>query len=343
VRPLALVSTGVQCAVGLQAPAAFAAIRCGISGAAETDFVDSAGGPLLACSVPLERPVRGLERLVQLAASPISECLLDASGAKAEEIPLLLCVAEPTRPGRMEDLEGPLLERLQSKLGKKFDPRSATLPMGRVAFARAIEKAEALIHDGEAPYCLVAGADSMIRSSTLRVLDERGRILTERNSDGFIPGEAGSAILLARAARGKARELVCSGLGYGRETATIDGDAPLRADGMLAAFRAALKDAGTTTDDVDYRIADLSGEQYSFKEAALTAARGVRKVKTRFELWHPADCIGEVGAAAGGCILGLALTASRKGYAPGPGVLCQFGTDDGERAAVLLQERGGGA
>ena len=58
--------------------------------------------------------------------------------------------------------------------------------------------------------------------------------------------------------------------------------------------------------------------------------------KEEFDIWLPVDCIGEVGAAIVPVILGMALAAAKKGYAPGNGVLCHFGNDDGQRAAMFL-------
>jgi len=125
----------------------------------------------------------------------------------------------------------------------------------------------------------------------------------------------------------------------------------LRADGLVEAYRAMHADGGVTLDDADYRYTDCNGEQYGFKEDRLAISRTVRKLKYRFDHLHPADSIGEVGAAVGPCVFGLALTAARKGYAPGSetqatpgrGVLCHFGNDDGERASLLLRyvEKGG--
>jgi 3-oxoacyl-[acyl-carrier-protein] synthase-1 len=64
--------------------------------------------------------------------------------------------------------------------------------------------------------------------------------------------------------------------------------------------------------------------------------RTLRARKERFEIWHPADCIGETGAAVGPCVLGVALAAARKSYSPGPGALCHFSGDDGDRLALVL-------
>jgi 3-oxoacyl-[acyl-carrier-protein] synthase-1 len=47
--------------------------------------------------------------------------------------------------------------------------------------------------------------------------------------------------------------------------------------------------------DFDYRIADISGEQYYFKEAALALARTLRRRKPEFDLWHPANMLEKPG------------------------------------------------
>ncbi|HMO37013.1 MAG TPA: hypothetical protein PKA06_13310, partial [Gemmatales bacterium] len=116
-----------------------------------------------------------------------------------------------------------------------------------------------------------------------------------------------------------------------------ESDRPLRADGLVQAYRALKQDGGVTLDDTDYRYTDCNGEQYFFKEDRLAFNRVVRQLKDRHDHLHPADSVGEIGAAVGPCILGLALTAAQKHYAPGPGVLCHFSSEDGTRAAMILR------
>ena len=117
---------------------------------------------------------------------------------------------------------------------------------------------------------------------------------------------------------------------------------PLRAEGLVQAFKAAFADANCGFDDVDYRLTDSNGEQYWFKEAALAMTRVMRVRKENFFLTHPADCIGETGAAIVPSGLAAVLAAARKGYAHGPGVLCHFGSDSGERVALVIREATGG-
>ena len=160
-----------------------------------------------------------------------------------------------------------------------------------------------------------------------------------------MPGEAAGAILVS-APRGDEGELQCLGAGWGHEPGDERGEHPVVGVGLAAAYRGALSEAGLAQDGacgfahVDYRIADLSGEYRGFKEAALALARTMRVRKPSFDLWHIADCVGHVGAAAIPLIIGVALDASRNGYAPGPGVLTHFSADTGHRAALVLRELG---
>ena len=84
--------------------------------------------------------------------------------------------------------------------------------------------------------------------------------------------------------------------------------------------------------DLDYRLTDNSGEQYYFKEAALALTRTLRQRKEAFDIWHPADCIGETGAAIGAVALAVALAAGIKAYAPGRACSSHAGNDDGRSA-----------
>jgi len=136
--------------------------------------------------------------------------------------------------------------------------------------------------------------------------------------------------------------LLCSGLGLAMESVTVDTEAPFRADGLVGAIKSALLDAKCEMDDLDFRITDVSGEQYYFKEAALALTRTLRTRKENFYIWHPADCIGEVGAAIGPTLLSVALAGSQKAYTYGNNMLCHLGNDGGQRSAAILNYQGVG-
>ncbi len=147
------------------------------------------------------------------------------------------------------------------------------------------------------PHVVIAAVDSLLNWPTLSVYERATRLLTATNSNGFMPGEGAGALLVGRPNGGA--ELLCAGLGFGVERAHIDSEEPLRADGLTAAFKQALADAGCALNELDFRITDVSGEQFYFKEAALALSRTMRQRREEFDFWHPAECIGEAGAAAG--------------------------------------------
>ncbi len=336
-KPIAILAAGMVTGVGLDAPSSCAAIRSAIDNFSETRFMDKGGEWIVGSQAPLEQPLRGRTKLVHMVVPAIRECLAQAGDVRPEMIPLLLCVAEKERGGRLQGLDEALFADVQSELGMRFHPHSAVIARGRVAGGLAMLRARTLVNEERLPLCVVAGVDSYLVASTLASYEAKNRLRTSENSNGFIPGEAGAAVLVGpHPSRLPSPSLTCLGLGIGQEKATIDSEEPLRADGMVQAVKSALSDAGKTMADVDYRITDSNGEQYLFKEAALAVTRILRVRKELLEIWHPADCIGEVGAAVGPCALGVALAATRKKYAPGGTPLCHFSGEDGERLAMVL-------
>ncbi|KNH29520.1 3-oxoacyl-ACP synthase [Pseudomonas syringae] len=337
---LCIIGSGMVSAVGLSAPASCAAIRCAIDNFQETRFIDQGGEWLIAASVPLEQPWRGRTKLIKMAARAIAEALQSTPCVDPEKTPLLLGVAEADRPGRLDGLDGldnGLLHAIEAELGLRFHPSSNVIARGRVSAAVALLNARTLIYQGGHHHVLIAGVDSFLNGPTLAAFEARERLLTRQNSNGFIPGEGAAAVVLAAPVASEEPQLACIGLGFGMEKATVEAEnIPLRADGLTQAVRAALSEAGCGLEQMDYRLTDISGEQYYFKEASLALSRSLRVRKEFFHLWHPADCIGEVGAAIGPAMLAVALAASRKGYGEGPNIFCHLGNDAGERAAAML-------
>jgi 3-oxoacyl-[acyl-carrier-protein] synthase-1 len=323
--------------VGLNAPATCAAFRAAVNRFVETRFIDQGGEWIIGCPVPLDPPWRGRAKLVQLAAGAIRECLASVSNRNVDSLPLLLCVAEKERPGRLDGLDSEIFKEIQAATSWRFHPRSTVLGRGRVGGAEAMNLARNLVEKEGLSACLIAGVDSFLVGPSLSSYEQKNRLLTSKNSNGFIPGEAAAAVLLGPSGKGQGGELLCLALGFGREPASFDSEKPLRADGLVEAFRALKVDGGVTLDDADYRYTDCNGEQYGFRDDRLAISRTVRRLKARFDHLHPCDCLGEIGAAIVPCMLGLALAAGHKGYAPGCGVLCHVGNDSGERAAMILK------
>ncbi|MCD4721615.1 MAG: hypothetical protein K8S13_17395 [Desulfobacula sp.] len=336
-QSISICASGMVTGVGLTAPSSCAAIRCGIDNFQETRFMDNSGDRIIGSSVPLDPSWRGGAKLVSLFAPAIRECMNALKNEDFERIPLLLCIAEKDRPGRAEELDDHLLDEVQDELKTRFHERSAVISQGRVGGVKAVKMAMDLFYQSQLPYCIVAGADSFLVAGTLTAFEKKDRLLTGNNSDGFIPGEAGAAVILCPGNQKFDEHMDIKGIGFGKEDAFIDSGEPFRAEGLVQAIREASKNSGMTIDDLDYRITDASGEQYGFKEAALAMTRTLRKRKEEFDIRLPSDCVAEVGAAIVPIALGVANAAAKNGYAPGKGVLCHFGNDDGQRAVMFLR------
>ena len=336
-QPLAITATGLVTSVGLTAPAACAAIRAGVTNPIETEYLDSSGESIIGHRVPLAMPWKGPIKHVKMAASAIEEALGGLPRDEWPRIPLLLCVAERDRPGRFEGLDDELPLRLQQELNIRFSPQSATIAQGRISAAVALQQARTLIYDGNVPHVLIAAADSLLNWPTLTEYERADRLLTATNSNGFLPGEGAGALLVGKPSGDP--ELLCHGIGFGVERAEIGSSEPLRAEGLTIAIKAALADAGCHLHDLDFRITDISGEQYYFKEATIALSRILRRRKEIFDMWHPAECIGEAGAVAGIAIVAVANAACRKSYAPSNNILTHVANDGGERAAAVFQFR----
>ena len=116
-QALAIMGSGMVSGVGLSAPASCAAIRCAISNFQETRFMDSGGEWIIGSSVPLEQPWRGISKLAKMLASVLRECIACEPTVNIKAVPILLCLAEEDRPGRLHDLNNQILKRNPKGIG----------------------------------------------------------------------------------------------------------------------------------------------------------------------------------------------------------------------------------
>lgn len=341
--PLAITGVGMVTGVGLNAPASCAAIRCALDNFQETRFMDSGGEWIMGCEVPLEQPWRGKTKLLKMAAAAINECLAKNKQIVAKDTPLLLCLSEHERKGRVIDDDNQFFLDLQAELGVEFHEQSRVIARGHVAVAVALKHARELLQERKVKQVLIAATDSLLVAPTLAHYEENERLLTSQNSNGFIPGEAGAALVVEAVHARPEPQLICLGLGFGVEKAHVDSEEPLRADGLTAAIKESLADAGCEIGDLDFRITDISGDQYYFKEASLAFSRIERVIRDEFDIWHPADCIGEVGAGSGAIMIAVLKSACEKDYNKGNKILAHLGNEDGKRTSMILAWQTAGA
>ncbi|NHZ95833.1 hypothetical protein [Massilia sp. CCM 8734] len=350
-EPLALLRTGAVTSAGLNAPSTFAALRTRLNDFNDLPFIDPRGEPITAALVRLgweAHRAPAIDKHGAMLARAIGECLDGLPHLDTQGIPLLLCLAEVTRPGRIAALDSVLRAGVEEALGRRFAAQSRVYAYGQAGAAMALNEAFDLARSH--PFVLIAAVDSYANADTLLAMHRAGRVLSSVNTHGFIPGEAACALLVARpdqitqvaprfsnrrstAPAAPEATLFCTGLGIARELAVIGGAAPNRAIALSAAINTALGGLPADSGSVGLRISGQSSEDFYAKEFALAAAR---MNVSATPLWMLADSLGETGAAAGLLALAWAYASAHKGYAPSYNMLCLMASDEGERSAALL-------
>src|SRR4051794_526991 len=97
-----------------------------------------------------------------MAVPSIQECSPTYLPTRSlKQVPILLCLPEADRPGRLLGLDETLLQEIEERLQVRFGPQSAVFAEGRIGGVRAIERASQLLAEG-ATACVVAGVDSIL-------------------------------------------------------------------------------------------------------------------------------------------------------------------------------------
>lgn len=334
-------SVGLVCPVGHTAAAACAALRAGLDAFSELPFWDANAMPVIgAMMADLDLDLHDRQRLLDMLAMAIEDCLSGVPALRSEEVPLLIGLAEPERPGAAIWSGESLLPELEQRLCRRFHPDlSMAIAKGHTSGTKGLRRAQDYLQNLAVPACIVCAVDSYINASSIFWLDQSWRLKREGHTDGVMPGEAAAAALVRRrSAEDDPAGVHILGLGFGLEPASILTSEPLLAVGLADACRRALAQAGWEFHHLDFRISDVTGESYGFRELALVEGRLARVVRAEPQpLWHPADAIGDTGAAAGLVQLVMATAAWRKGYAPGARAACFTSAVKGDRAVALLQ------
>lgn len=323
-----ILRVGLTTPVGFTAATTAAAIRAGIARIRDHAF-DPLNEPAVSLAwlddevlPPLDREVAPLDdrtaRLVRLGSHALAEALIGTADPTA----LFLAL-----PEAIEDThhDGHILGALAQQAGVTLDRESSrVIRRGRAGGLLALEEALAYLGAGRAKRVCVGGIDSHFEVEVLRRLALAGRLVGEDSGDGFVPGEAAAFVLLGPP-RGRGVR-VCA--------AAHVGAASLR-EGTAQAVQALLRT--TETPPIRHVYAGSTGENVWAREWSIARLRCAEHFAAEARLDHPAEFIGDVGAAVGPLLVGLATIAVIRGYRASP-CLVWCGSDDGERAATLLAQ-----
>jgi 3-oxoacyl-[acyl-carrier-protein] synthase I len=344
-----VVGVGMMTSVGLTAGETAASVRAGTMRFTETPIRDHRFEPFTMAEVPevgLPDLVEELgkqpgltsreARMLRLAAVPLREALVGLP-AKSPPPPLVLALpeTETTRP-----LDGKaFLGFLGQQAHGVFDAaRSDAAQRGRAGGVEAIGLAVHLISRGKARFVLAGGVDSYRDLYVLGTMDMEQRIKSAGHLDGFIPGEGAGFVLLAEP--GAAASMGFKALAgvslatAGFETGHWYSPEPYRGEG-LALTVSKLVGSGAAPAPFEEVYSSMNGESHWAKEWGVTGIRNKTSLQQGYRMQHPADCYGDVGAASGALMVGLAAMGVAEGYRRSP-CLIYGSSDRGPRAALAL-------
>lgn len=338
---------GARTPLGFNAAASAAAVRGGISAVcAHPVFVDKTGEPMcLATDAELGAAVPISERIQQMLQSAIDEALDENLPVQLRSrMRCFLGVAEK-RPGLTESLTLDIGRSLSSVSAFGLRPSAVqVLPFGHSSGLMGIDLAARAIAAGEVEVCLVAGTDSYHDPTTLKWLDRAGRLMSAENRNGFPPGEAASACLLASGQAARRYGLPVLGqitaVATSVEPHSIHSEAICTGEALTAALKQVTAGLDLPGEAITATYCDLNGERYRNEEFVYTLLRVQEAFVDAHDYVCPADCWGDVGAASGPLFLALAVAAVDRGYAAGGVPLLWAGSDSGYRSAVVLNLRG---
>ncbi len=335
-----IIAMGMITPVGANAEMTAAAIRSNISSYQESEILNRKLNPMILARVPCdalpeldeELALQGLssrqKRMLRLATPAMQQ--LEEKLTKP--VPLMLCGPEKL-PGRRSIVSDKFLKQFVMQTKANIDlENSYVFPQGRASSMYALEAAIQILESGKHPQVLIGGVDSYLDLQLLASFDKDDRILAEGVMDGFAPGEAAAFLLLKLADSASSVKLYPPGIAD--EPGHRYSSEPYKGDGLSKAVAEAISNAPEI--NIKTIFASFNGENFNAKEWGVASIRNQKFIDNDFDIIHPADCYGDIGAATGPVLMALASIGMLKGYYKKPALI--FASSEiQQRAAICIK------
>ncbi len=318
--PLYVAANSMLTPIGRGAKRVFCSVEAGINRYRESDVLGSDGEPIPMALVPRDAISDAIDySLLSGELSARQKRLLRIATVALEDIkpslpptPIPLFLAGPER--YTDDLA--INHNLIKNLGLQSDASidlslSRAVNIGRAGVIDMIDMAARYFDATDAHYVLVGGVDSYYHTPTLDYLDDQHRLLLASNKDGFVPGEgAGFLLLISPNAPDEIKQQATATLSspsLQQEQAHL-----LNTSSNSASLAEALTDVfEKQTDGIDAPIdtiySSANGETYYTKELSVAMLRYHDCFTENKTIIHPAEYFGDIGAAFGAVMVGLAV------------------------------------
>ncbi|MCP4474438.1 MAG: hypothetical protein GY821_07700, partial [Gammaproteobacteria bacterium] len=318
-QPTYIAGIGMITPVGANAVTTAAAVKAGISGYAVSEFCtradDSVTMSLLPESIFYDFDVEldegayfseCYDHIIKMAHIATQEAL---EGVTMDNpLSVILGLPEESPGVRFITREALANNLLKLRTFSTTIDRIQSYSMGRASAIQAIASGSRGLTMTSDPYVLIGASDSYFNFTRVRQLSDAGRLLTENSSDGFAPGEGAGFILLTASVE-KAlvvdqHVVVVHPPGLAEEAGHLHSEDAYKGEGLDKAFAEALSNAPEKSIDCIY--SSMNGENFWAKELGVATVRNSRYLKEGYQIEHPFDCLGDLGAATAAVLVGLA-------------------------------------
>lgn len=262
---------------------------------------------------PLPGSVR---RMLQLAGPT-----LQAVDAGATQEPITLYLGLPSAVPNELPWRERFLRDLALAAGREFNfAESRLFHTGRSATIAATQAALAALTEEPAATIIVGGVDTYLDLRRIADLDAEGRILGPNVTDGFIPGE-GAAFLVLKGSRDDDAQVTVHAASSCVDPGHRYGGQPALGEGLSSALTQLRNGLNSEPAVVGTTWAGFTGENFDAKLWGVARLRHSEFFSTEMIMQHPADSIGDTGAAAGAILAVLADCGLRTRSRPGLALL----------------------
>jgi len=343
-----LAGLGMITAVGGNAAMNAASVNARINGLCESDYYNTEIEPMIMGLVPNgalpplneHQQVHGTytpweQHLLRLGHAAICEAMQGYN----DKAPLPLILACPDFysqcPHKFPD---DFIQSLIQQSGAHINADlSRTVHTGRTGVLDAINLAKHYFSETDTETVLVGGIDSFQRYDLLETLDKENRVLAIDVVDGFAPGEGAGFLRItqneAKALTNGQHRISLAESATAQEPGHLYSDDPCLFDGLTNAMSEALVDHSGLK--IKRIYSSQNGERFWAKELSVAMLRNKSHFHEDCLIEHPADSYGDLGAATGAVLIGLAAQQLLKQTQSLAHLVC-CSSDHAYRATLLV-------
>lgn len=317
-----------------------AAIQAGLCLYDQSPYLDQRGLPIKMALVPpdaldelspaltLRRYLPWHKHLLRLASTAAVQAMQGYAGK--QNIPIIINFAESEDTGAEipQDFVNKLNEQCQGRISTE---RQRILLRGRAGGVEALALAEKLLFERDFDEILIGAVDSYQDSKRLLALENQQRLAGLGVPDGFTPGEGATFLRLTK---NPAHSVFGPSHLRGPEIAFEPGhcysEEPYLGEGLSLAVSGCL--SRSEPGSIKQVHLTANGERYWAKETSVALIRHQEHVAEAAAVHHPAEFMGDLGAAMGTSL--MALAAAQQASTDNQLICCS--SDRGLRGSVLV-------